>query len=73
MIVGVVQDVRVENDQVVMTLGMDPQLIERVPRDVRAEVIPKTLFGEKYISLVPTGSGTSEHLRAGDTITDVPC
>jgi len=70
MIVGVVHDVRVEDDRVVMSLGMDPQLIGRVPRDVRAEIIPKTLFGEKYISLVPTGSGTSEHLRAGDTITN---
>jgi phospholipid/cholesterol/gamma-HCH transport system substrate-binding protein len=70
MIVGVVRNVRVENDRVVMTLGMDPQLIGRVPRDVRAEIIPKTLFGEKYISLVPTGSGATEPLRVGDTITD---
>jgi len=69
MIVGVVQDVRIKDDQVVMTLGMDPQLIDRVPRNVRAEIIPKTLFGEKYISLVPT-TQTTEHLRAGDTITN---
>ena len=40
-----------------MTLGMDPQLIDRVPRDVRAEIVPKTLFGEKYISLVPDRVG----------------
>ena len=70
MIVGVVQDVRLDGDRVVMTLGMNPQLIDRVPRDVRAEIVPKTLFGEKYISLVPTGSGTGEQLRAGDTISD---
>jgi virulence factor Mce-like protein len=69
MIVGVVQDVSVENERVVMTLGMDPQLIDRVPRDVRVEIIPKTLFGEKYVNLIPTGA-TSEHLRAGDTITN---
>jgi phospholipid/cholesterol/gamma-HCH transport system substrate-binding protein len=69
MIVGVVRETQVHDGKVVMTLGMDPQLIERVPRDVRAEIIPKTLFGEKYISLVPT-SGTSEHLRTGDTITN---
>ena len=49
---------------------MDPQLIDRVPRDVRAEIIPKTLFGEKYVSLGPDRSGTGEHLRAGDTITN---
>lgn len=70
MIVGVVLDTRLENDKVVLTLGMDPQLIDRVPRDVRAEIIPKTLFGEKYVSLIPTGSGTGEHLRAGDKIND---
>jgi len=69
MIVGIVRETKVENGKVVMTLGMDPQLIDRVPRDVRAEIIPKTLFGEKYVSLIPT-SGTSEHLRAGDTITN---
>jgi virulence factor Mce-like protein len=69
MIVGVVRDVRVENGETEMTLGMDPKLIDRVPRNVRAEIIPKTLFGEKYISLVPT-SPTSEHLRAGDTISN---
>jgi len=54
---------------VVMTLGMDPKLISRVPAGVRAEIVPKTLFGEKYIDLVPTGSSVGS-LKAGDTITD---
>jgi len=67
MIVGVVRDTKMEHGRVVMTLGMNPQLIDRVPRDVRAEMVPKTLFGEKYVSLIPT-SGTRQHLRAGDTI-----
>ena len=70
MIVGVVREVHVSHGRVVMTLGMDPKLIDRVPADVRADIIPKTLFGEKYIDLVPTGSGSGEHLRAGDTISD---
>ncbi len=69
MIVGVVREAKIEGDKVHLTLGMDPQLIDRVPRNVRAEIIPKTLFGAKYVSLIPTG-GTSEHLRAGDTITN---
>jgi len=70
MIVGVVREVHVENGQVVMTLGMDPKVIDRVPANVRVEIIPKTLFGEKYIDLIPTGAATGEHLKAGDTITD---
>jgi phospholipid/cholesterol/gamma-HCH transport system substrate-binding protein len=69
MIVGTIREIKAEDDKVVVTLGMDPELIERVPRNVRAEIVPKTLFGEKYISLVPTTS-TTDHLRAGDVITD---
>jgi phospholipid/cholesterol/gamma-HCH transport system substrate-binding protein len=70
MIVGVVRETRLEHGKVVMTLGMDPNVIDRVPRDVRAEMRPKTLFGEKYVTLIPTGSGAGEHLRAGDTISN---
>ena len=61
MIVGVVRETKIENGKVHLTLGMDPQLIDRVPRDVRAEIIPKTLFGEKYVSLDPDRFG---HRRA---------
>ena len=70
MIVGVVREIKVENGKVVLTLGMDPNVIDRVPANVRAEIVPKTLFGEKYVSLIPTSSGTGGHLQAGDTITD---
>lgn len=70
MIVGTVRETKIDDGKIVLTLGMDPKLIDRVPRDVRAEIIPKTLFGEKYVSLIPTAGGTGEHLRAGDTITD---
>jgi phospholipid/cholesterol/gamma-HCH transport system substrate-binding protein len=69
MIVGVVREVHVENGHVAMTLGMDPKVIDRVPAGVRAEIVPKTLFGEKYVNLVPTGSAGGS-LRAGDTISD---
>ena len=69
MIVGVVREVHVDNGKVAMTLGMDPKLIGRVPAGVRAEIVPKTLFGEKYINLIPTGTGGGS-LQAGDTISD---
>ena len=69
MIVGVVREVHTNGGNVVMTLGLDPKLISRVPAGVRAEIIPKTLFGEKYVNLIPTGSDSGS-LQAGDTITD---
>lgn len=68
MIVGVVRDTRPTRGGVEFTLGMDPDMIGRVPRSIRAEIVPKTLFGEKYISLVPVGTDFTDHLKAGDTI-----
>lgn len=75
MIVGEVREVRPVGDGVELVLGMNPQLIDHVPKDVSAQLVPKTLFGEKYVALIPpTGGDTGETLQAGDTITkaDVP-
>ena len=68
MIVGEVREVKAEGNEVKLTLGMNPKLINEVPRDVKAQIVPKTLFGEKYISLVPPETPSGEKLRAGDTI-----
>ncbi|MBP2364799.1 MCE family protein [Pseudonocardia parietis] len=36
----------------VLTLGLDPDQIGRIPADVIAEIVPTTAFGTKYVSLV---------------------
>ena len=68
MIVGEVREVKAEGDEVVLTLGMNPKLINEVPADVTAQIVPKTLFGEKYVSLIPSDAPTGQKLKAGDTI-----
>jgi virulence factor Mce-like protein len=70
MIVGEVRAVEVKGGEVSMTLGMKPELINEVPADVTAQIIPKTLFGEKYVSLIPSDpdSTAGPKLQAGDTI-----
>jgi virulence factor Mce-like protein len=70
MIVGEVRETEFEDGQVKLTLGMNPQLIDKVPAGVTARIIPKTLFGEKYIDLVPPEGPASGSLRAGDTISN---
>ncbi len=75
MIVGEVREVKPDGDGVKLTLGMNPKLIGSVPKDVTAQLVPKTLFGEKYVALIPpTGGDGGQTLQAGDTITkaDVP-
>jgi len=71
MIVGEVREVEPDGDGVKLVLGMNPQLIKNVPKGVTAQLIPKTLFGEKYVALIPPAGGGDggEMLQAGDTIT----
>jgi virulence factor Mce-like protein len=68
MIVGEVREVKAEGSDVKITMGMNPKLINEVPADVSAQIVPKTLFGEKYITLIPSDSPSGARLKAGDTI-----
>ncbi len=53
MIVGEVRKVEPDGDGVKLLLAMNPKLIKDVPKGVTAQLIPKTLFGEKYVALIP--------------------
>src|SRR5215207_4678927 len=69
MIVGEVRKVEPDGDGVKLTLAMNPDLIKDIPADVTGQMIPKTLFGEKYVALIPPSDDKSgDALRAGDTI-----
>ena len=74
VIVGEVRKVEPDGSNVKLLLAMNPKLIKDVPKEVTAQLIPKTLFGEKYVSLIPPTDPSGQHLKAGDTITkaDVP-
>ncbi|MFY0407369.1 MCE family protein [Solicola sp. PLA-1-18] len=68
MIVGQVRDVQPKGDEVQISVAMEPDKIGRVPSNVSALLVPKTLFGEKYVALqVPQKPARA--LRAGDDIT----
>ncbi len=55
LIVGDVRDVRPEGDHAVLDLALDPDTVDRIPANVSARLLPKTLFGERYVALqVPT-------------------
>lgn len=55
-------------NEVIVELALEPSALKDLPRDTTARILPKTLFGERYISLqVPTGPVT-DPLRSGDVI-----
>ncbi|GAA3814415.1 MCE family protein [Nocardioides panacisoli] len=52
-----------------LTLGLYPNMIDDVPANVTGSIVPKTLFGEKYVSLDIPDSGAQGTIEAGATIT----
>jgi virulence factor Mce-like protein len=69
VVVGEVREVRSTGDGAVLRLALQPERATLVPREVKAQLLPKTLFGEKEVVLVATGAVSGDHLRDGDVIT----
>lgn len=72
MTVGEVRSTRVENGQTVSLIALDPGKVDQIPADVTARLLPKTLFGERYISLSTTSDSSAQPIRAGDVISEDP-
>jgi virulence factor Mce-like protein len=68
MVVGTVRSVNSTGNGAVLDLAIQPDLVSQIPANVSAVLLPKTLFGEKYVDLEIPTSPTGQ-LAAGDTIT----
>ena len=68
VIVGEVLDTKADVDGAELTLGLYPDKVGVIPADVTGSIVPKTLFGEKYVSLLVPDAPSSDHILAGDTI-----
>ncbi|WP_175409069.1 MCE family protein [Streptomyces sp. TRM64462] len=70
LLVGEVREVRADGEKATLSLALKPEHVPRIPADVHARLLPKTLFGEKYVDLVaPASPGAGRHIRDGDVIT----
>lgn len=70
LLVGEVREVRADGEKATLALALKPEHVPSIPADVHARLLPKTLFGEKYVDLVPpTPSTAGRPIRAGDVIT----
>ena len=55
----------------VVTLGLYKDKVDMIPQDVSGSILPKTLFGEKFVSLIPPEDWDQDqdpHIEDGDTI-----
>ena len=68
VIVGEVIDLDSTTEGAELTLGIYPSEIDTIPANVTGNIVPKTLFGEKYVSLEVPDDPAPDHLRAGGVI-----
>ncbi|MFE9689491.1 MCE family protein [Micromonospora sp. NPDC005806] len=68
VVVGDVRSIRSDGQGAVIGLALDPATTDRIPADVTARLLPKTLFGERYVELVPPTGSTAGPIRDGAVI-----
>jgi len=68
VIVGEVLGFTSDPDGAVVTLGLYPDQVDTIPANVTGAIVPKTLFGEKYVALEVPAEPAAAHIQAGATI-----
>ncbi|MEV6277665.1 MCE family protein [Nocardia sp. NPDC051832] len=63
--VGEVRSSRSQDDEVILDLAIDPGKAAMIPVNATARLLPKTLFGERYVDLVIPGAPSAQHLTNG--------
>ena len=56
-LVGNIQKIESNGKQAKITLSLRPEAARNIPADVAVEIMPTTLFGRKYVQLVPPEGG----------------
>jgi phospholipid/cholesterol/gamma-HCH transport system substrate-binding protein len=68
IVVGSVDDITSNGDGADLKLRLDPAKARTLPTNVTVRMLPKTLFGEKYVDLVLPAQPASRHLTGGAVI-----
>lgn len=70
LIVGEVRAVGTNGKYAVLKMAIQPNKANLIPANVQARILPKTLFGEKYVDLIVPSNPSPQHIKAGDVITE---
>ncbi|HZE38581.1 MAG TPA: MCE family protein [Stackebrandtia sp.] len=68
VLVGEVRDVESKGKGARLSISLDPVSVDKVPSDVTARLLPKTLFGEKYVDLEVPKHPSGGTITAGSVI-----
>jgi phospholipid/cholesterol/gamma-HCH transport system substrate-binding protein len=67
-LVGYVKGISQDGEQAEITLALEPDSAEVIPDNVNVEILPTTLFGQKFVQLVKPEVVSSASLRDGSVI-----
>ncbi|MDX3339447.1 MCE family protein [Streptomyces sp. ATCC51928] len=68
VVIGQVRSIATDGEGARLTLAIDRDKLGRIPADVTAQMLPTTLFGARFVALVPPRIPTGSTLRAGAVI-----
>ncbi len=68
VLVGEVRAISTARTGAALSLALDPGMVGLIPANVSARLLPKTLFGEKYVDLVIPARRAPWHIAAGAVI-----
>jgi phospholipid/cholesterol/gamma-HCH transport system substrate-binding protein len=66
--VGEVRQISADGDGARMELAIDPGQLAMLPANVSAEMLPTTLFGERYVDLIVPAQPSAARLTSGSVI-----
>ena len=67
-LVGQVRSVSQHGDQAVIKVALQPDEAKRIPANVSVQILPTTLFGQKFVSFVTPADPSASSLSDGDVI-----
>lgn len=68
VLVGQVRGIAEKGNQASITVALQPEAARQIPANVRVQILPTTLFGQKFISFVAPTAPSAQSLADGDVI-----
>jgi phospholipid/cholesterol/gamma-HCH transport system substrate-binding protein len=66
--VGEVRQISADGTGARLTLAIQPGMVDQIPANVTAEMVPTTLFGQRFVDLIMPARPTPARLTAGTVI-----
>ncbi|TDD67927.1 MCE family protein [Actinomadura darangshiensis] len=68
VVVGEVREISSDGGVATLKLAIEPDKVELLPRNVSAQLLPTTLFGARFVALIPPARPSPARLTGGSVI-----